>query len=104
MTNVKPGLRLRWLPWNQLVAKETADSSAFYKTTDLPVANASAVPRGHVDSKTGYGLDNGSSRVLFSAGAGNFFLHRVQTDSGTHPASYPVSTGGSFPGVKAAGA
>jgi hypothetical protein len=31
-------------------------------------------------------------------------LHVVQTDSGTHPASYPMGTGGSFPGGKAAGA
>jgi hypothetical protein len=27
-------------------------------------------------------------------------LHSVQTDSGAHPTSYPMSTGGSFPGVK----
>jgi len=37
--------------------------------------------------------------------AGNFsLLHRVQTGSGDHPASYPMgSTGGYFPGGKAAG-
>jgi hypothetical protein len=29
-------------------------------------------------------------------------LHVVQTDSGVHPASYPMGTGGSFSGVKAA--
>jgi hypothetical protein len=28
----------------------------------------------------------------------------VQTGSGAHPDSYPISTGGSFPGGKAAGA
>jgi hypothetical protein len=34
----------------------------------------------------------------------NFSLcHRVQTASGAHPASYPMSTYGYFPGVKAAG-
>jgi hypothetical protein len=39
--------------------------------------------------------------VGFPAGAGNFPLHhRVQTGSGAHPASYPMCTGGSFPGVK----
>jgi len=38
-------------------------------------------------------------------GAANFSLyHRVHTDSGPHPASYPVGTGISFPGGKAAGA
>jgi hypothetical protein len=30
-------------------------------------------------------------------------LHSVQADSGAHPASYPMGTGGSFPGDKAAG-
>jgi hypothetical protein len=33
----------------------------------------------------------------------NFRLHHVvQTGSGAHPASYPMGTGDSFPGVKAA--
>jgi hypothetical protein len=31
-------------------------------------------------------------------------LHVVQTGSGAHPASYPMGTGGSFSGGKAAGA
>jgi hypothetical protein len=45
------------------------------------------------------------SRVRFPAGAGNYSLHhRVQNGSGVHPASYPMGTGGSFPGSKAAGA
>jgi hypothetical protein len=51
----------------------------------------------------GYGLDDRGSRVRFPAGAGNFSLHhRVQNGSGAHPASYPMSTSGSFPGDKAA--
>jgi hypothetical protein len=37
--------------------------------------------------------------------AGNFSLHHwVQNGSGSHPASYPTGTGGSFRGSKAAGA
>jgi hypothetical protein len=49
----------------------------------------------------GYGLDDRDSRVRFPAGAGNFSLHqRVQNGSGTHPATYPRGTRGSFPGVK----
>jgi hypothetical protein len=53
----------------------------------------------------GYGLDDRGSRVRFPAGTGNVSLHhRVQTGSGTHPASYPMGTGGSFHGGKAAGA
>jgi hypothetical protein len=43
--------------------------------------------------------------VGFDAGAGDFSLrHRVQTGSEAHPASYTMSTGGSFPGDEAAGA
>jgi hypothetical protein len=53
----------------------------------------------------GYGLEDRGSKVRFPAGAVNFSLHhRVQNGSGAHPASYPMVTGGSFPGGKAAGA
>jgi hypothetical protein len=53
----------------------------------------------------GYLLDDRGSRVRFPAGAGNFSLHHcAQNGSGTHPASYPMGTRGSFPGGKAAGA
>jgi hypothetical protein len=52
----------------------------------------------------GYGLDDQGSKVRFPAGAGNFsFHHCVQNGSGSHPASYPMFTRGSFPGGKAAG-
>jgi hypothetical protein len=52
----------------------------------------------------GYGLDDWGSRVRFPVGAGNFSLHhRVQNGSGTHSASYPMGTRGSFPASKAAG-
>jgi hypothetical protein len=48
-----------------------------------------------------YGLDDRYSGVRFPAGAGNFSLnHRVQKGSGAQPASYPMGTRGSFPGVK----
>jgi hypothetical protein len=44
-------------------------------------------------------------RGSIPGGAGNFSLHyRVQTDSGAHTVSYPMGTGGFFPGGKAAGA
>jgi len=49
-------------------------------------------------------LDDRVSRVRFPAGAGNFFLHhRVRNGSGSYPDSYPLGTGGSFPGGKATG-
>jgi hypothetical protein len=51
----------------------------------------------------GYGLDDRGYRVRFPAGAVNFSLHhRVQNDSGAHPASYPMGTRGSFAGGKVA--
>jgi hypothetical protein len=47
------------------------------------------------------GLRAGCSGVRGPIGAGNFsFHHRVQTGCGFHPASYPMLTRGSFPGVK----
>jgi hypothetical protein len=45
------------------------------------------------------------SRVRFPTEAVNFSLHhRVQNGPGSHPASYPMGSRGSFPGGKAAGA
>jgi hypothetical protein len=50
---------------------------------------------------TSSGLDDRGSKVRFPAGAGNFsFHHRVQNGSGAYPATYPMGTRGSFPGVK----
>jgi hypothetical protein len=44
------------------------------------------------------------TRVTFLAGEGkgrDFSLHHhIQTGSGPHPASHPMDTGGSFPGIK----
>jgi hypothetical protein len=52
----------------------------------------------------GYRLHNRGSKLRFPAEAGNFSLHhRVQNDSGAHPASHPLGTRGSFPGGKAGG-
>jgi len=52
-----------------------------------------------------YGLDDRMIVFRIPAGAGSFSLrHRVQTGSGACPTSYPMDTGGSFPGGKAAGA
>jgi hypothetical protein len=50
----------------------------------------------------GYGLDDWGSIVRFPAEAGNFSHHRVQNVSAVHPASYPMGTGDSLPGGKAA--
>jgi hypothetical protein len=51
--------------------------------------------------KAGWQRNRGSipgRRMRFS------LLHSVQTGTGTQPASYPMGTGGSFPGGKVAGA
>jgi hypothetical protein len=45
--------------------------------------------------------DDRGSGVRFPAVARNFsLLHRVQKGSAAHLVSYPMGTGGSFPGVK----
>jgi hypothetical protein len=49
-----------------------------------------------------YGLDDRAIEVRSPTGAEDFSSSPcVQTGSGAHPASYPVGTGGSFPGGKA---
>jgi hypothetical protein len=53
----------------------------------------------------GYGLDDQGLSFWFLARVWNFSLHHhIQNISGAHPASYPMGTRGSFPGVRAAGA
>jgi hypothetical protein len=57
------------------------------------------------ETKTCYqhsaGLWAGCLDVWLLAGAGNFSLHScIKTGSGAHPASYPVGTSGTFPGVR----
>jgi hypothetical protein len=48
---------------------------------------------------TAYGLDGGE--VAVRVPVGSIF---IQIGSGAHPTSYPMGTGGSFPGGKVAGA
>jgi hypothetical protein len=49
----------------------------------------------------GYELDDRGSRVRIPEGARNFSLHySVQNGSGAHPASCPMGTRDSFPGIK----
>jgi hypothetical protein len=48
-----------------------------------------------------YGLDDRAIRVRFPAGANDFSCSLcVQTGSGAHRTSYPMGTGGPFPGVR----
>jgi len=54
--------------------------------------------RSVVPSRTGGWMIGGSST---DRGWEFFLHHRVQTDYGTHPASYPMGTKDSFPGGKA---
>jgi hypothetical protein len=51
---------------------------------------------------TGYELDDRGVGVRVPVGQ-EFSVHSVQTGSGAHLASYPMGTGDSFPGGKAAG-
>jgi hypothetical protein len=48
-----------------------------------------------------YGLDDRAIEVRSPIGADFSSSLCVQTGSGAHPASYPMGTGGSFPGSKA---
>jgi hypothetical protein len=49
-----------------------------------------------------YGLDDRAIEIRSPTGAEDFSSSPyVQTGSGAHPASYPMGTGGSFPGGKA---
>jgi hypothetical protein len=50
---------------------------------------------------TGYRLDDRGVKSSSLSRVKNF-LHVVHTSSGVHPASYPMGTGASFPGGKAA--
>jgi hypothetical protein len=55
-----------------------------------------------VGTAAGYGLDYQGVGVQVPVVSRISLLHVVQTGSGVHPTSYPMSTGGSFPGGKAA--
>jgi hypothetical protein len=55
---------------------------------------------GVIGRATGYWLDDRVVGVQVSVGAGFSPLQVVQTISGTHPASYPMDTWGSFSGGK----
>jgi hypothetical protein len=49
-----------------------------------------------------YGLDDRAIEVRFPTGAEDFSSSPcIQTGSGAHPASYPMGSGGPFPGGKA---
>jgi hypothetical protein len=50
----------------------------------------------------GYGLDDQGIGVRVPQGQEVSLLHVVQTGSGVQPTSYPMGTGGSSPGGKAA--
>jgi hypothetical protein len=54
-------------------------------------------------SASGYGLDDGGIGFRVPVGSRTFLLHVVHTGSGAHPASYPMGTGSSFPGLKRQG-
>jgi hypothetical protein len=53
---------------------------------------------------TGYGFDDQGVRVRVPAGSRIFSFPRRPDWPGVHPTSYPMGTGGSFPGGKTAGA
>jgi hypothetical protein len=68
--------------------------NSVFKTSDINMLSWSR--DSSVGTATGYGLDDRLGQE-FS------LLNVVQTGSGAYPASYPMGTGGFFPGGKAAG-
>jgi hypothetical protein len=79
--------------------------------SDVVVRNVGNLPQHHdvksphssVGIALGYWLDDRMIGIRIPAGAGSFSLrHRVQVGCGAHPASYPMDTGGCFPGGKVA--
>jgi hypothetical protein len=58
----------------------------------------------HICIATGYGLDDQEVRVRVPVGANIFTSPRRPHRLWGHTTSYPLGTGGSFPGGKAAGA
>jgi hypothetical protein len=70
------------------------DSQVFYYNITILVSSGSIV--------SDYGLDDRAIGVRYPAGAKDFSSNLcVQTSSGAHPASCPMSTGVLSPGVKA---
>jgi hypothetical protein len=100
----RPGFDSRHGQWWDLILFATASRPTQGPTQPPNQRVSEAVCDSSVGIALDYGLDFRGSRVRFPAGAGNFSLHhRVQTDTGAYPASYPMGTRGSFPGGKAAG-
>jgi hypothetical protein len=92
------------MTYNLLVSKGYFSNLPFLcgpHHAELTKSNRIAVVGNTVGIATGYGLDD---RGSITVGDWDFPLrHHVQTGSGAHPASYPVDTEGSFPGVKRPG-
>jgi hypothetical protein len=67
----------------------------FFTILDRTKTKGAGIAQWYSDWPTGW-----TTEVRFSAGAENFFRHRVQTGSKAHADSCPMDTGGSFLGVK----
>jgi hypothetical protein len=92
-----------------LLINYTADEDrAIYTLTNINIGYICNKIRSRdsvVSIATGYGLDDRGVGVRVPVESRIFsLLHVLQNDSGAHPASYPMGTGGSFPGGKASGA
>jgi hypothetical protein len=89
------GLSLNKMPWSVPTKRHGKDELNIW---NIKIRDSS------VGIALSCGLDDRGSRVRFPGGgrgAGKISLHhRVQNGSGAHPASYPMGTRGSFPGVK----
>jgi hypothetical protein len=72
-----------------------------YKWMNLEESRSQKKSRGSSGSiVSDHGLDDWAIEVRFLTGADFSSSPCVQTGSGAHPPSYPMGTGGSFPGGK----
>jgi hypothetical protein len=104
-----PPLDLSWATWIQSTTSQPPSStSTSILSSNLCLGLRSAILmeiKVRIAEWCSAGLRTGWSGVRVSTEVGNFSLHyRVQTGSGTLPASYPMDARFSFPGDKAAGA
>jgi hypothetical protein len=91
---------MRWSVNKTSLCLHASNSSALDPTQppiqSVPRTLSTGVKRPKRDPTTHLHLDNSTSPYFY-------LHHRVQNDSGAHPASYPMGTRGSFPGIKRPG-
>jgi hypothetical protein len=98
--------RIASLKFEQNHPSSSVVMTVYVKTPEhkMPIFTANSVRNRSRDSSVGIATGPRGGREFESRWGQKFsLLHIVQTDSGVHPTSYKMGTGGSFPGVKRQG-